>query len=74
MSEQMARKIIDNYVATTLALRASNKVPASESGIDTYRSKRLDIYISWENAKLSLQELPLEFKIQAIEAIDQITA
>jgi hypothetical protein len=74
MSEQLARKIINNYVETTLALRASNTLPTSDAGTDTYRSERLDIFIRWENAKLSLQELPLEFKIQAIEAIDQITA
>ncbi|MBY0117896.1 hypothetical protein [Paenibacillus xylanexedens] len=74
MSEQLARQIIDNYVTTTLALRASNKLPTSETGMETYRSERLDIFIRWENAKFSLQELPNEYKLQAIQAIEQITA
>ncbi|CAI6075183.1 hypothetical protein PAECIP112173_02363 [Paenibacillus sp. JJ-100] len=76
MSDQLARQIIDNYVASTLALRASSSVPATEAarGINAYRSERLDIFIRWENAKFSLQELPTEYKLQAIEAIEQITA
>lgn len=76
MSEQLARQIIDNYIASTLALRQSSAVPATEvaSNIDPYRSERLDIFIRWENAKFSLQELPTEYKLQAIQAIEQITA
>ncbi|WP_338542756.1 hypothetical protein [Paenibacillus tundrae] len=76
MSEQLARQIIDNYVASTLALRASSVSP-SEVGVtdaDAYSSHRLDIFIRWENAKFSLQELPTEYKLQAIQAIDAITA
>ncbi|MEY8748579.1 hypothetical protein AB9M62_57000 [Bacillales bacterium AN1005] len=74
MSENLAQQIIDNYVATTLALRASSKAPPADDSADTYRSERLDIFIRWENAKFSLQELPTEYKLQAIEAIDAITA
>ncbi|WP_145047899.1 hypothetical protein [Paenibacillus xylanexedens] len=76
MSEKMAQQIIDNYVATTLALRASSETPAAvvDQNLDMYRSERLDIFIRWENAKFSLQELPLEYKLKAIQAIDAITA
>ncbi|WP_366294315.1 hypothetical protein [Paenibacillus sp. AN1007] len=76
MSEQLARQIIDNYIVSTLALRESSAVPAAEaaSDIDAYRSERMDIFIRWENAKFSLQELPHEYKLQAIQAIEQITA
>lgn len=76
MSEQMARKIIDNYVASTLALRASSEVPAAVAAadLDAYRIERSSVFLRWQNAAASLRELPLEYKAQAVEAIDQITA
>ncbi|MBU5356098.1 hypothetical protein KQI74_27995 [Paenibacillus barcinonensis] len=76
MSEQLAQMIIDNYVSSTLALRVSSAIPAEVAAADTdaYSCQRLDVYIRWENAKLSLQELPHEYKLQAIQAIEQITA
>lgn len=76
MSEQLALRIIANYVQSTLDLRENSAVPASlaDANIDVYRTVRSEVYLRWENAKESLRELPLEYKIQAIEAIDQITA
>ncbi|CAH1215923.1 hypothetical protein [Paenibacillus sp. JJ-223] len=74
MTEQMARKIIDNYVASTLALRANSEALPDDAGVDDYRIERSSVFLRWQNAAASLRELPLEYKAQAVEAIDQITA
>nr|WP_145404273.1 hypothetical protein [Paenibacillus xylanexedens] len=76
MSEQLARQIIDNYIASTLALRESSAVPATEAAasIDAYRIERMNVFLRWQNAAASLQELPTEYMVHAVAAIDQITA
>lgn len=76
MNEQLAQMIIDNYVASTLALRASSSVPAREAApsIDNYRSERMNVFLSWQNAATSLRELPTEYMVRAVIAIEQITA
>ncbi|WP_308722452.1 hypothetical protein [Paenibacillus polysaccharolyticus] len=76
MSEQLAQMIIDNYVASTLALRASSSVLATEaaSSIENYRSERMNVFLSWQNAATSLRELPMEYMVRAVIAIEQITA
>lgn len=76
MSRELARQIIDNYIASTLALRESSAVPTTEAAgnIDAYRSERMNVFLRWQNAAASLRELPTEYMIHAMVAIDQITA
>ncbi|PYE49810.1 hypothetical protein HUB98_09270 [Paenibacillus barcinonensis] len=76
MSEQLAQMIIDNYIASTLALRESSAVPSTEAAvsIDAYRSERMNVFLRWQNAAASLRELPTEYMVHAVAAIDQITA
>ncbi|MGF6357141.1 hypothetical protein ABIE27_005080 [Paenibacillus sp. 4624] len=76
MSDQLARQIIDNYVSSTLALRASSAVPAIEAAgnIDAYRIEQSNVFLNWQNAATSLRELPTEYMVRAVIAIEQITA
>lgn len=76
MSEQTAKMIIDNYVASTLALRANSQIPAAVvvANFDAYCIERASVFLRWQNAAESLQELPLVYKAQAVKAIERITA
>lgn len=78
MNEQMAIQIIINYVESAKAFRENTVAVTSYEGsplepeFEALWQARDDIFHRWHNAAESLRELPPEYIVQAVAAIDQM--
>ncbi|WP_025682518.1 hypothetical protein [Paenibacillus maysiensis] len=78
MTQDLAEKIISNYVEKAHALRINTVAirgvdPLSPEGKILW-ADRNEIYINWDNAMASLRELPIEYSARILCEIEQLPA